>query len=828
MKNKRKTKSSSSSTKTKKKETKKNKNNENNENNEIENNTEIEKNENISNNSIYNILRINCIENIPSSIEDFFSLKELNLLALCRSDNTIEIWTTNTWVQLYKFPGLKNMQTRRIWLIYKNSYSSAIINNNNIFNYLRLFTIGLNGYFIEWSFETLLPKFIYKNNGGSIWDFKIKNKLCLLASDDGSVRIIKIKKNEEPFIVKQFEKSKSKILSICFENSTNNIFYTGHSNGVVNKWDLKTGHILTSINTNINLNTKKNDGNENNYNLIWTICSINTQYLFAGDSNGRLLILDMKIGNIIQEINEHKGDILTMCFNNNLENPIIYYSGIDSLIGCIKYDKKNNIFVFASSFRGQSHDVNTLSIIGEDLLISGGNTTDICLYHLFHGGNLFQKYEKKVNTNIKRHISPFEHRMNYYVTCPNKDKIFFILHQKLDYVDLWNVNMNNQINTFMTKIYKSKKIEGNIICSNISFDGKIIAISYDKIIVIFKYDFEENEIKKIGTIKHQANYIFINNKYQIIFLSQKDNKLFIYDIINKNDDKNNQNTYILNENANILLPKNNNINIDIIDINHLNKKEENNNQLILNAEYNEKNNILVYSTLSKQLYYVNLDEKSYESLPHPDKYITKISFNDDNKKIIVTDENNYIYLIDIDTKKFDDWTNKRIKNEDYPLNYVKWYNKIFGICPLEANKYILYTDYNYIFLDTKKEIPPQCIIEKNKMDKYIYSDFEKLIKEYHRILFEEEYTVSNPLVKENKSIFLPTEINRDKNIFSLQNNNFKITSRFNSIMLIKKIEIEKDNNKDEENNKYLLVIENDWNNIVKTFPGALVKNKYGH
>ena len=235
--------------------------------------------------------------------------------------------------------------------------------------------------------------------------------------------------------------------------------------------------------------------------------------------------------------------------------------------------------------------------------------------------------------------------------------------------------------------------------------------------------------------------------------------------------------------------------------------------------------MLIYSTLSKQLYSIDLNDNLYESLPHPDKYITKISFSTNNKTIILIDENNYIYLIDIATKKFDNWTNKRIKNEDYPLNYIKWYNKIFGICPLEPNKYILYTDYNYIIFDTQKEIPPQCIIEKNKMDKYIYSDFERLIKEYHRILFEEEYRPNNPLVKENKSIFLPVEINREKNYFNLQNNNFKITSRFNSIMLMKMISKEEGNN--EEKDKYLLVIENDWNNIVKSFPGALVKYNYG-
>ena len=778
-----------------------------NNNNKISNEKEKLESNNESLNSTYNILRINCIENIPSSIEDIFTLKELNLLALCRSDNTIEIWTTNSWIQLCKFPGLKNIQTRRIWMIYKST--SPI--NDNIFNNLRLFTIGLNGYFIEWSFETLLPKYTYQNTGGAIWDFKIKNKLCLLASDDGAVRIIQIKKNEEPFIIKQFEKSRSKILSICFENSTNNIFYTGHSNGVINKWNLKTGQILTTINT--GLNTK----NKEEKNLIWSICSINTQYLFAGDSNGRLLVLDMQVGNITQEIKEHNGDILTICFNNNLEQPIIYYSGVDSLIGCIKFDKKNNNFIFVSSFRGQSHDVNTLSLVDNNILLSGGNTTDICIYHLFNGGNLYQKYEKKVNTNIKRHISPFEHRINYFVTEPNKDKIFFILHQKLDYVDLWNVNMNNQINTFVAKIYKSKNVEGNIISSNISFDAKIIAISYDKIIVVFKYDLNLNEIKKIGKIKHQANYIYINTKYQIIFLSQKENKLFIYDL----NEKEENNKYELTENKNIQLPKINEINISHI----LNINNDNKNQLILNSNYNEKNNMLIYSTLNKQLYSIDLNDNLYESLPHPDKYITKISFSTDNKTIILIDENNYIYLIDIATKKFDNWTNKRIKNEDYPLNYIKWYNKIFGICPLEPNKYILYTDYNYIIFDTQKEIPPQCIIEKNKMDKYIYSDFERLIKEYHRILFEEEYRPNNPLVKENKSIFLPVEINREKNYFNLQNNNFKITSRFNSIMLMKMISKEEGNN--EEKDKYLLVIENDWNNIVKSFPGALVKYNYG-
>ena len=107
-----------------------------------------------------------------------------------------------------------------------------------------------------------------------------------------------------------------------------------------------------------------------------------------------------------------------------------------------------------------------------------------------------------------------------------------------------------------------------------------------------------------------------------------------------------------------------------------------------------------------------MNNSTFESLPHPDKYITKISFNLENSKIITIDENNLIYLTDLKTKKFDKWTNDRIKNEDYPPNYFKWYNRIFGICVLGLDKYLLYTDYNYILLDLTMEIPKQCIIEK--------------------------------------------------------------------------------------------------------------------
>jgi hypothetical protein len=52
------------------------------------------------------LIRINSIVDMPSSIEDMFLMKEEKILAVGRLDNSIELWSTNTWIQLLKIPGL--------------------------------------------------------------------------------------------------------------------------------------------------------------------------------------------------------------------------------------------------------------------------------------------------------------------------------------------------------------------------------------------------------------------------------------------------------------------------------------------------------------------------------------------------------------------------------------------------------------------------------------------------------------------------------------------------------------------------------------------------
>ena len=103
------------------------------------------------NNKLTRLLRVSSIVDNPSAIESMYYLEKYRLLAIGRSDNTIEIWSTNSWVQLIKIFGTKTNSIRRVFLYKKDD-------SENLFDDLRLFSVGLNGYLIEWSLITLQPK----------------------------------------------------------------------------------------------------------------------------------------------------------------------------------------------------------------------------------------------------------------------------------------------------------------------------------------------------------------------------------------------------------------------------------------------------------------------------------------------------------------------------------------------------------------------------------------------------------------------------------------------------------------------------------------------
>ena len=117
-------------------------------------------------------------------------------------------------------------------------------------------------------------------------------------------------------------------------------------------------------------------------------------------------------------------------------------------------------------------------------------------------------------------------------------------------------------------------------------------------------------------------------------------------------------------------------------------------------------------------------------------------------------------------------------------------------------------------------IPEKAIVSRERYNKQRNAEWIKKVGNYHKEILNEYY---NGQLTDNKNENIDTL--KDSNQMSIENDNFKICSRFSSILAMKYLNPEpgKDSKLSKER---LLVIENDWNKIIKTLPDAIMTSSY--
>lgn len=238
----------------------------------------------------------------------------------------------------------------------------------------------------------------------------------LIACNDGSVRKIEISKGL--YLVEQYSKIDSGVTSISAfaDKKGNDIVVTGHKNGSIIKWvngkiestfgnkayQIKPKGIKNETQLSIEQAAKneedkeeidENEGVEDQ--TIWRIAVVSSKYIATGNSGGSLQIWDLEFGVLSQQFRESNSDILAIEFNQN--NKSLYYTGCDSTVYSLHFIEGK--FKISSKIRPQSHDIHSLCLLNDSLLLVGGVTTDICLVNLVKG-RFIEKFDKKTNSKF--------------------------------------------------------------------------------------------------------------------------------------------------------------------------------------------------------------------------------------------------------------------------------------------------------------------------------------------------------------------------------------------------------------------------------------------
>jgi len=151
----------------------------------------------------------------------------------------------------------------------------------------RLVTTGLNGSVIEWDLTGKIRTKLTSQT--AIWasqkfNTEANQKLIALATEDGSIKIVKVKKEAI-----QLQRTLPKVvgercLSIAISSDDQHI-YAGYSDGSLRKWELESGNCIMQMSKQRKEKSKKEI-------LIWTLRLFNDQILFSGDSNGHVTVWD--------------------------------------------------------------------------------------------------------------------------------------------------------------------------------------------------------------------------------------------------------------------------------------------------------------------------------------------------------------------------------------------------------------------------------------------------------------------------------------------------------------------------------------------------------
>ena len=141
--------------------------------------------------------------------------------------------------------------------------------------------------------------------------------------------------------------------------------------------------------------------------MIWCL-RLFRDVIISGDSKGHVCVWDTKFGTLIKKFTSLQADILALEINPRFS--CVYATGVDSRV--ISIQLGTDTPTQTSIFRGQSHDIKSLVLLNSRTLISGGITTDMCIYNLEDGGRFPEQYGKdsKVQALQKklRHVPPFE------------------------------------------------------------------------------------------------------------------------------------------------------------------------------------------------------------------------------------------------------------------------------------------------------------------------------------------------------------------------------------------------------------------------------------
>ncbi|XP_061163479.1 U3 small nucleolar RNA-associated protein 4 homolog [Saccostrea echinata] len=600
----------------------------------------------------FRVHRVRFFEYQPKAIQSIVYGKEVNKVALSRSDGCIEIWdVANDWYQEKIIPGSESKSIETLCWQGK-----------------RLYSAGLDGDVVEYDLKKLEPKATASSNAGPVWCLTTDSngKFLAAGTEEGCIVLFDTDYNSLQYY-RSFDKQEGRILSIAWNTSLEVILTGGVDN--MRLWSVKSGHAVQRMTL--------GRVEKNKETIVWCVAILSDMTLVSGDSRGRTIFWNGKQGTQIKSFQNHQADVLCLAVHENEKQ--VFSSGVDPKVVQFQYTTTSqesdwNMWVRTSVWYQHTHDVRALAITGRDI-VSGGVDTNLQLNRL----------GKEKNKQKIRAIT-----MHQLVGVA-KDRNALLL-QYPDYLELWRLGNTRKTSdkdgemlpeeVSPQKLIQLKTKDGqHISCSAISSRANWISYSDIDGVKLYKIEMDDSEsISPAVSMKKIKKSLPPFSAHRLVFTA--DEKFLV----------------IATSCQKIVVIS---LEEDSVSIYHSWEDFTEESIHLLSASPDSK--LVAVADLSYKVSVIGLESKEVVcQLPSYRSTVTAMTFTSDSGKLITAHADQKIYEFDIHKREYSDWC-REVCNS-FPDAWTRRHQKIFCIStsPRYPDK-IFFCDLDKFFILDKTQ-----------------------------------------------------------------------------------------------------------------------------
>lgn len=428
------------------------------------------------------------------------------LLAIARSDNTIEIWNVVSEAPILTktlYPKANHITEGLVWV------------------QGQLFSIDSDGQLLQWDLDLEDVKKVMRVTGSaaSCIDVNPDDDLIVVGTDEGYLNLFSVTEENGVLYNKIMDKQEGRVVCVGFDPSGK--FLATGSVDNLRVWDVATGHVLHKMSV-PRLEAKKEA-------IVWCLTFVKDLKIISGDSTGRLTVWDGRLGVQVSSMTATKVDILALTGTDDMET--VYCSGVDPdikeylEITIRKEAQETRQWVRGKGRMIHNHDVHAL-VWYKKKLFSGGQD----------GFLTVSSYPPKVVNKYGPFLMP--------PSATISQELRLILLKYQDYLEVWRLGTTATRNEPGThdislkeqpkKLLELKSKHGKgIIDAKMSPDGTWIVYSTPVLVKMFHFETKTSDKPELFNVETPeemvgAQRILFNDKSDTLFISKPNKSVQIF------------------------------------------------------------------------------------------------------------------------------------------------------------------------------------------------------------------------------------------------------------------------------------------------------------